>query len=147
MVSPYLFQSEMSDVTPKLNNIDKYVRAILVKDIATQLIESKIENDGRAPHGEVDEHPDDAKCVCSSISCNVINRAMQLHWSSFFSEKDKCHLVSNENENENENEYESESYDNSVQKGECPVGNSIVSKYEIEIRHVKVYSNISMKYD
>ena len=51
------------------------------------------------------------------------------------------------NENENENEYESDSYDNSVQKGECPVGNSIVSKYEIEIRHVKVYSNISMKYD
>ena len=67
MVSPYLFQSEMSDVTPKLNNLDKYVRAILVKDIATQLIESKIENDGRAPHGEVDEHPDDAKCACSSI--------------------------------------------------------------------------------
>ena len=41
MVSPYLFQSEMSDVTPELNNIDKSIRANPVKSIATQLIECK----------------------------------------------------------------------------------------------------------
>ena len=42
MVSPYLFQSEMSNVTPELNNTDKHIRANLVQKIATQLIESKI---------------------------------------------------------------------------------------------------------
>ena len=42
MVSPYLFQSEIYYVTPEFNNIDKPIRANLLKDIATQLIKSKI---------------------------------------------------------------------------------------------------------
>ena len=44
MVSTYLFQTEMSDVTPELNNIDKSIRANHVKGIATHLIECKTKN-------------------------------------------------------------------------------------------------------
>ena len=32
----------MSDVAPKLNKMDKYIRTNLVKDIAIQLVESKM---------------------------------------------------------------------------------------------------------
>ena len=53
MVSPYLFQNEMSNVTPELNNTDKSIRANIVKNIAIQLIESKIKNKGIMPHGVV----------------------------------------------------------------------------------------------
>ena len=51
MFSPYIFQSEMSDITPELNNIDTSIRANLVKDITTQLVEFKIQNGIREPHG------------------------------------------------------------------------------------------------
>ena len=135
MVSPYLFQSEMSDVTPDLNVVEKSICANLVKDIATQLIESKIKNDGRVPHGEVNQHLDDAKRVCSIISRNMINTAMQLHWSGLFSEYDECRLLSNENEKEGE------SYDNSRPKIGRPVESSIAFKHKTEFRRVKVHNN------
>ena len=132
----------MSDITPELNNIDRSIRTDLVKNITTQLIECKMKNIGRLLHGEVNKHLDDTQLVCPAISRIVINRAMQLHWSSLYSEDDECNLVSNENQNENE----SESYDDSRQKGGRPVGCSIASEYETELRRIKVYNNISMKY-
>ena len=70
----------------------------------------------------------------------MINRVMQLQWSSLLKEEDECHLVSNENE------HESESDDDSRQKGGRSVGSSIASKYETELRRVKVHNNISIKY-
>ena len=36
MFRSYLFQSEMFDITPELNYIDKSIRANRVKDIVTQ---------------------------------------------------------------------------------------------------------------
>ena len=142
MVSLYLFQSEIYNVTPERNNINKSIRVNLVKDIVTQLIESKIKNDGRVSHGEVHKHLDDAKRICSIISRYMINRAMQLHWSTLFSEDDEYRLVSNENESENENER----CDNSRQKGGRVIEISIVYKYESELCRVKLHNNVSMKY-
>ena len=74
MVSPHLFQREMSYVTPGLNKIDKSIRVNSVKNIATQLVEFTIKNGGRVPHGEVNKHLNDEKC---SIFRNIINRAIQ----------------------------------------------------------------------
>ena len=76
MVRLYLFQREMPDNTPKLNNIDKYIHANLVKDITTQLVESKMRNEGIVPHGQVEKHLDDMTRICPTISRNMINRVM-----------------------------------------------------------------------
>ena len=92
------------------------------------------------PHGEVNKHLDDTKRICPTISRNIFNRAIRLHWSSLFSEDDDYRLVSNKNENE------SESYDDSRQKGGRPVGSSIVTKHETELRSVKLHNNISIRY-
>ena len=67
MVSSYLFQSEMSDVTSELKNVDKCIRANLVNDTVIELVEYKIKNGGRVPRGEVNKHLDDVKRVCPTI--------------------------------------------------------------------------------
>ena len=42
MVSPYPFQNEISNVTPKLNKIDKSKCVNVIKDIAIQLVEFEL---------------------------------------------------------------------------------------------------------
>ena len=73
----------MSDVTPELNNTEKYIRANLVKKIVTQLIEWEIKHKGRVPCGEGNKHLDDAKFVYTAISHNIINRAMTIKLTSY----------------------------------------------------------------
>ena len=68
MVSPYLFQSEMSNVTPELHNVEKWRRANLVKDIATQLVEFKIKIGGRVHHGELNKRLDKMSDVAPKLN-------------------------------------------------------------------------------
>ena len=67
----------------------------------------------------------------------MINRAMQLHWTSLMDE-DECAVVSNEDNDTNANF--------SRDRGGRPVGTTIVCKHENELRRVKVYNDITMKF-
>ena len=44
-------ESDMSDLSPKHDNLDKIIRKNRVKDIAIVLVNSKIKDGGRVPHG------------------------------------------------------------------------------------------------
>ena len=119
MVNPYLFQSEMSDVAPKLNKMNKYIGANL--GYCYTISQFQNVNGGRVPYGELNKHLDSAKRVCPVISRRKFNRAAQLYWSSSMSEDYECVPLSNENYSENS--------DYTRQKYGRPFGYSIVSKH------------------
>ena len=131
------FQSEMSDLSPEYDDSDKVIRKSLVKDIAIYLFNSKMKNGGRTPHGELNKHLDRVKDVCPTITRNMINKDMQLNWTSLMYE-DECVVVSNEDNDTND--------DFSKDRGGRPVGSTVVFKHENELRRVKVHNDISIKY-
>ena len=67
----------------------------------------------------------------------MINRVVWLYWSSLMYE-DEWAVVSNEDNYTNDNF--------SRDRGVHPVGTTIVTKQENELRRVKVHNDISMKY-
>ena len=111
----------MSIFSPEDDDSDKSIRKNLVKAIATDLVNSIMKNGGRVPHGEFNKQHESVKNVCPSITRNMINRAMQLHWTSLMDE-DECAVVSNEDNDTNANF--------SRDRGGSPVGTMIVCKYK-----------------
>ena len=134
------FQSEMSNLSPEHDHSDKSIRKNLVKDIAKDLVNSKMKNGGRVPHGEFNKQLEILKGVCPSITRNMINRSMHIHWTSLKSlmDEDECAVVSNEDNDTNANF--------SRDRGGRPVGTTIVCKHENELRRVKVYNDISINF-
>ena len=116
-------QSDMSNLSPKHDNVYKIIRKNLVKDIAIDLVNPKIKNGGRVPHGEFKKHLDRVKDVCHTITRNMINMDMQLHRSSLMYE-DERGIVSNEDNDTNDNF--------SRDTGGYPVVTTIVSKHKNE---------------
>ena len=110
----------MSDHSHECDNLDKLIRKNIVKDIAIDIVNSKMKNGGRVPHGEFNKQHESVKNVCPSITRNMINRAMQLHWTSLMDE-DECAVVSNEDNDTNSNF--------SRDRGGRPVGTTIVCKH------------------
>ena len=110
----------MSSLSLEDDNSEKFFRKNLVKDIAKDLVNSKMKNGGRVPHGEVNIHIYRAKDICPTITRNMINRAMQVHWTSLM-DKDECAVVSNEDNDTNA--------DFSREKGGRPVG--VVSCFDM----------------
>ena len=131
------FQSEMSNLSPEHYDSDKSIRKNLVKAVATDFVNSKMKDGGRVPHGEFNKQLENIKVVCPSITRNMINRAMQLHCTSLMDE-DECAVVSNKDNDTNTNF--------SRDRGGRPVGTTIVCKHENELRRVKVYNDISIKF-
>ena len=107
-----------------------------MKDIATDLDNSKMKNGGRVLHGKFNKYLDHVKYVCPTINRNMINRSIQLHRSSLMYE-DECNVVFNENNDTNDNLI--------IDIGGRPVVTTIVSKHENEICRVKVHNDISIK--
>ena len=58
------FQSEMSDLSPEYDDSDKSIRKNLVKDIAKDLVNSKMSNGGRVHHGEFNKQLERVKDIC-----------------------------------------------------------------------------------
>ena len=118
------FQSEMSNLSPEHDDSDKIIRENLVKDIAKDLVNSKMSNGGRVPHGAFNKQFERVKDICPTITRNMINRAMHVHWTSLKSlmDEDECAVVSNEDNDTNTNF--------SRDRGGRPVGTTIVCKYE-----------------
>ena len=131
------FQSEMSIFSPEDDDSDKIIRKNLVKDIATDLVNSKMKNGGRVPHGELNKQLERVKVLYPSITRNMINRDMQLHWTSLMNEDERS-IVSNEDNDTNTNF--------SRDRGGRPVGTTIVCKHENELRRLKVHNDVTMKY-
>ena len=102
------------------------------------LVNSKISNGGRVPHGEFNKQLEHVKDICPTITRNMINRAMRIHWTSLKSvmDEDECVVVSNE-DNDTSAKF-------SRDRGGRPVGTTIVCKHENELRRVKVYNDITM---
>ena len=76
------FQSEMSNLSPEHDNLDKITRNNLVKDITIYIVNSKMKNRGRVPHGEFNKHLDRVNDIYPTITRIMINRVVQLHWAS-----------------------------------------------------------------
>ena len=131
------FQSETSNHSPECDNSDKLIRKNLVKDITIDIVNSKMSNGGRVPHGEFNKQLERVKVIYPSITPNMINRAMHLHWTSLMDE-DECVVVSNEDNDTNSGF--------SRDRGGRPVGTTIVYKRENELRRDKLYNDITMKY-
>ena len=133
------FQSEISDLSPKHDNSDKRIRKNLVKDILPYVdkVNSKMKREERVPHDEFSNHRDRVNDICPTITRSMINRDMRLHWTSLMYE-DECAIVFNEDNDTKDNF--------SRNRGGRPVGTTIVSKHEIELRRVKVHNDISIKY-
>ena len=91
----------------------------------------------RVPHDEFSNHRDRVNDICPTITRSMINRDMRLHWTSLMYE-DECAIVFNEDNDTKDNF--------SRNRGGRPVGTTIVSKHEIELRRVKVHNDISIKY-
>ena len=72
----------MSDLSPEHDNSDKIIRKNFAKDITIDLVNSKMKNEGRVPHGEFNKHLDGVKDICPTITRNMINRDVQLHRTS-----------------------------------------------------------------
>ena len=92
------FQSEISNLSPEHDDSDKSIRKNLVKDIAKYLVNSKMSNGERVPHGEFSKQLERVKDIWHAITRNMINRAMHVHWTSLNSlmDEDECIVVSNE---------------------------------------------------
>ena len=116
----------MSNLSPEHDNSDKSIRKNLVKDIARLLVNSKMSNGGRVPHGEFNKQLEHVKDICPTITRNMINRAMHIHWTSLKSlmDEDECAVVYNEDNDTNSNF--------SRDRGGRPVGTTIVCKHENE---------------
>ena len=82
MDNPSQFQSEMSDLSPEHDDLDKSIRKNLVKDVARLLVNSKMSNGGRVPHGESNKQLERVKDICPTLTRNMINRVMYVHWTS-----------------------------------------------------------------
>ena len=130
------FQCEMSDLFPEHDNSDKLIRRKLVKDIAIDIVNSKMKNGRRVPHGEFNMYLDRVKDICPTTTRSMINRAIRSHWTSLMYEDD-CVVVYNEDNDTNNNF--------SKNKGGRPIGSTIVFKQEIELYRVKIYNDISIK--
>ena len=130
------FQSEISNHSPECDNLDKLIRKNLVKDIAINIVNSKMKNGRRVPHGEFNMYLDRVKDICPTITRSMINRAIRSHWTSLMYEDD-CVVVYNEDNDTNNNF--------SKNKGGRPIGSTIVFKQEIELYRVKIYNDISIK--
>ena len=76
-----------------------------------------MKNGGRVHRGELNKQLERVNVICPSITRNMINRAMQLHWTSLMDE-DECVVVSNEDNDTNANF--------SRDRGGRPVGTTIV---------------------
>ena len=72
----------MSIFSPEDDDSDKSIRKNLVKDIAKYLVNSKMSNGGRVPHGEFNKKLEHVKDKCPTIARNMINRSMHIHWTS-----------------------------------------------------------------
>ena len=110
----------MSDLSPEYNNSDRRIRKNLVNNIAIDIVNSKIKNGGRVPHGEFNKYLDRVNDICPTITRSMINRVLQLHWTSLMHE-DECIVVSNEGIDTNINV--------SRNRGGCPIGTTIVPKH------------------
>ena len=131
------FQSEMANHSPECDNSDKLIRKNLVKDITIDIVNSKMSNGGRVPHGEFNKYLERVNDICPTITRSMINKAVRLHWTSVMY-IDECDIVSNEDNDMDDNF--------SRNRGGRPVGTTIVFKHEFELRRVKVQNNISVKY-
>ena len=60
----------MSSLSLEDNNSGKLIRKNFVKDIAKDLVNSKMKNGERVPHGEVNIHLYRAKDICPTIIHN-----------------------------------------------------------------------------
>ena len=96
-----------------------------------------MKNEGRVPRGDFSKHLDRVKDTCPTITRIMINRDVMLNWTSLMYE-DECTVVSNEDNDTNDNF--------SIDRIGRPVGNTIVSKHENELRRVKVHNDISITY-
>ena len=78
------FQSEMSNLSPEHDNLDKITRKNLGKDITIDIVNSKMKNRGRVPHGEFNKHLDRVNdiYIYPTITRIIFNRVVQLHWAS-----------------------------------------------------------------
>ena len=130
-------QSEVSNLSPDYDNSERLIRKNLIKDIATDLVNYKMKNGGRVPHGEFNKQLERVKDIYPTITRSMINMAMRLHWTSLMYE-DECVVVSNEDNDTNDNI--------SRDKGGHSVGTTIVSKHENKLRRVKVHNDINMKH-
>ena len=102
MVNTSQIQSDMSNLSPKHDNLDKIIRKNLVNGITIDLVNLKTKNGSRVHHGEFNKHLNRLKYICPTINRNMVNKAMQLYRSSLMYE-DKCTVVSNENNDVNDN--------------------------------------------
>ena len=95
----------MSNLSPEHDNSDKSIRKNLVKDVARLLVNSKMSNGGRVPHGEFNKQLEHVNDICHTITRNMINRAMHAHWISLkmLMDEDEYVVVSNEDNNTNAN--------------------------------------------
>ena len=93
-------------------------------------------NGGRVPHGEFNKQLERVKDICPTITRNIINRAMHIHWTSLkcLMDEDECVVVSNEDNDTNANF--------SRDRGGRPVGTTIICKHENKLRRVKVHKYI-----
>ena len=110
----------MSNLSPEYDDSDKIIRKNLVKDIAKDLVISKISNRGRVPRGEFNKQLERVKDIYPTITRNMINILMHVHRTSLksFMDEDECAVVSNENNDTNANF--------SRDRGGRPVGTTIV---------------------
>ena len=131
------FLSEMSGLSPEHDNSDKLILKNLIKDVAIDLVNSIMENGERIPHGEFNKQLERVNDLCPTIIRNIINKVVRLHWTSLMYEGE-CAIVSNE-DNDTIDKFSRDRCDR-------PVGTTIVSKHENELRRVKVHNDISMKY-
>ena len=124
------FQSEMSHLSPEHDDSDKSIRTNLVTDIAKDLVNSKMSNGGRIPRGEFNKQLERVKDICPTITRNMNNRAMHVHWTSLkiLIDGDECAVVSNEDNDMNANF--------SRDRGGRPVGTTILCKHENELCRV-----------
>ena len=131
------FQSALFDLSPEHDNSDKLILKNLIKDVAIDLVNSIMENGERIPHGEFNKQLERVNDLCPTIIRNIINKVVRLHWTSLMYEGE-CAIVSNE-DNDTIDKFSRDRCDR-------PVGTTIVSKHENELRRVKVHNDISMKY-
>ena len=139
------FQSEMSNLPPEHDDSDKSIRKNLVQDVARLFVNSKMINGGRVHHGEFNKQLEHVKDICPTITRNMINKDMRVHWTSLkmLMDEDEYVVVSNEDNNTNVN-FSRDRVGRPV--GTTIFGTTIVWKHENKLRRFKVHNNITMKY-
>ena len=130
----------MSNLSPEHDDSDKSIRKILVKDIVKDLVNSKMSNGRKVTNGEFNKQLERIKDICPTITRNMINRAMNAHWTSLKSlmDEDECAVVSNKDNDTNTNL--------GRDRGGRLIGTTIVYKHESELRRVKVHNDVNSKY-